>query len=52
MSSDIFDVDQLQLYFGKDYVINDQIKIKQATIAIKVLILPNIYPSLSLSGKG
>lgn len=32
MSSDIFDVDQLQLYFGKDYVINDQIKIKQATI--------------------
>lgn len=30
--SDMFEVDQLQLYFGGDYVINDQIKIKQATI--------------------
>ena len=32
MSSDIFDVDQLQLYFGDDYIINDKIKISQPTI--------------------
>ena len=30
--SNIFDVDQLQLYFGDDYVINDKIKISQPTI--------------------
>ena len=30
--SNMFDVDQLQLYFGDDYVINDKIKIKQPTI--------------------
>lgn len=32
MSPDIFDVDQLQLYFGDDYIINDKIKISQPTI--------------------
>lgn len=32
MSSDIFEVDPLQLYFGDDYIINDKIKIKQAKI--------------------
>lgn len=32
MSSDIFDIDQLQLYFGDDYIINDKIKISQPTI--------------------
>lgn len=32
MSSDIFDVDHLQLYFGDDYLINDKISIKQPTI--------------------
>lgn len=32
MSSDIFEVDLLQLYFGDDYIINDKIKIKQAKI--------------------
>lgn len=30
--NNIFDVDQLQLYFGDDYVINDKIKISQPTI--------------------
>ena len=30
--SNMFDVDQLQLYFGDDYIINDKIKIKQPTI--------------------
>ena len=30
--SDMFEVDQLQLYFGNDYVINDKLKIKQPTI--------------------
>lgn len=30
--SDMFEVDQLQLYFGDDYVINDKLKIKQPTI--------------------
>ena len=28
----MFEVDQLQLYFGDDYVINDKLKIKQPTI--------------------
>lgn len=32
MSSDIFEVDPLQLYFGDDYIINDKINIKQAKI--------------------
>ena len=32
MSSDIFEGDPLQLYFGDDYIINDKIKIKQAKI--------------------
>ena len=32
MSSDIYEVDPLQLYFGDDYIINDKIKIKQAKI--------------------
>lgn len=32
MNSNMFDVDQLQLYFGDDYIINDSIKIKQPTI--------------------
>ena len=32
MSSDIFFVYSLQLYFGDDYIINDKIKIKQAKI--------------------
>ena len=32
MSSDMFEIDPLQLYFGDDYVINDKIKIKQAKI--------------------
>lgn len=32
MSSDIFEVDPLQLYFGDDYIINDKIKIKQVKI--------------------
>ena len=32
MSSDMFEIDPLQLYFGDDYIINDKIKIKQAKI--------------------
>ena len=32
MSSDMFEIDPLQLYFGDDYVINDKIKIKQVKI--------------------
>ena len=32
MSKDILEVDQLQLYFGDDYVVNDYIKIHQPTI--------------------
>ena len=32
MSSDMFEIDPPQLYFGDDYVINDKIKVKQPTI--------------------
>lgn len=32
MSSDMFEIDPLQLYFGDDYIINDKIKIKQVKI--------------------
>lgn len=32
MSSDMFEVDPLQLYFGDDYIINDKIRVKQPTI--------------------
>lgn len=32
MSSDMFEIDPLRLYFGDDYVINDKIKVKQPTI--------------------
>lgn len=32
MNVDMFETDQLQLYFGDDYIINDQIKISQPTI--------------------
>lgn len=32
MSSDMFEIDPLQLYFGDDYVINDKIKVKQVKI--------------------
>lgn len=32
MSSDMFEIDSLQLYFGDDYVINNKIKVKQPTI--------------------
>ena len=32
MSSDMFEIDPLQLYCGDDYIINDKIKIKQAKI--------------------
>ena len=32
MSSDMFEIDPLQLYFGDDYIINDKIKIKQAKV--------------------
>lgn len=29
---DLFEIDELQLYFGDDYVINEHIVLKQATI--------------------
>lgn len=29
---DLFEIDELQLYFGDDYVINDYISLKQPTI--------------------
>lgn len=46
MSADMFEVDQLQLYFGDDYVINDQIKIKQPTIGEVVSFGESKYFSL------
>ena len=34
MSSDIFEVDPLQLYFGDDYIINDKIELNRQKLEI------------------